>query len=73
VSFPGVTSARNDASLERLLSVLEVADLLAVPASWIYRRLRGHAPDRLPGLRLGKYWRFREADVRSWVEKRPRA
>ncbi len=64
---------KNVFSFDRLLGVHEVADLLSVPASWIYKRLRAHGTDRLPGFRLGKYWRFREADLRAWVEKRPRA
>jgi len=52
-----------------LLSVEEVAALLKVPPSWVYDRTRLRTKERIPGFRLGKYWRFREADVLSWLEK----
>ena len=43
-----------------LLSIEDVAELLKVPVSWVYERTRRRSMDRLPGFRLGKYWRFRE-------------
>lgn len=52
-----------------LLTVREVAELLQVPVSWVYERTRRRAVDRIPAFRLGKYWRFREADVLAWVER----
>jgi excisionase family DNA binding protein len=52
-----------------LLTVQEVAELLQVPASWVYERVRKRSLERLPGYRLGKYWRFREAEVLTWVER----
>jgi excisionase family DNA binding protein len=52
-----------------LLNVHEVAELLQVPVSWVYERVRKRSLDRLPGYRLGKYWRFREADIQSWIER----
>lgn len=52
-----------------LLTVEEVAELLKVPLSWVYERTRRRASDRIPGFRLGKYWRFREADVLAWIER----
>jgi excisionase family DNA binding protein len=52
-----------------LLTVEEVAELLRVPPSWVYERTRRRAGDRIPGFRLGKYWRFREADVLAWLER----
>jgi len=55
-------------SLRSLLSVEEVAELLQVPVSWVYERTRRRGRDRLPGFRLGKYWRFDEAEVRVWLE-----
>lgn len=54
----------------RLLTVEEVAGLLCVPRSWVYGHTRGRSRVRIPGFRLGKYWRFAEADVLEWVEKR---
>ncbi len=52
-----------------LLTVQEVAELLQVPVSWVYERVRKRSLERLPGYRLGKYWRFREAEVLTWVER----
>jgi excisionase family DNA binding protein len=54
---------------ECLLSVEEVAKLLQVPVSWVYERTRNRGNNRIPGFRLGKYWRFRAADVLAWVER----
>ena len=52
----------------RLLTVEEVASLLHVPVSWVYGRMRKRSLERLPGYRLGKYWRFREHEIHAWVE-----
>jgi excisionase family DNA binding protein len=52
----------------RLLTVEEVASLLHVPVSWVYGRMRKRSLERLPGYRLGKYWRFREDEIHAWVE-----
>ena len=57
-------------NIERsLLTVEEVAALLNVPPSWVYDRTRLRTKERIPGFRLGKYWRFREADVLAWLER----
>jgi excisionase family DNA binding protein len=55
-----------------LLTVEDVAELLRVPVSWVYERTRLRGVDRLPGFRLGKYWRFREAEVLAWLERQRR-
>jgi excisionase family DNA binding protein len=52
-----------------LLSVEEVAQLLQVPVSWVYDRTRNRGLNRIPGFRLGKYWRFRATDVLAWIER----
>ena len=51
-----------------LLTVHEVASLLQVPVSWVYGRMRKRSTERLPGYRLGKYWRFNEKEVLAWVK-----
>jgi excisionase family DNA binding protein len=51
-----------------LLTIKEVAELLRVPVSGVYDRTRKRSLDRLPGIRLGKYWRFRQGEVLAWVE-----
>ena len=52
-----------------LLTVKEVAELLRVPISWVYDRTRRRSLDRLPGIRLGKYWRFRHDDIVAWLRR----
>jgi len=52
-----------------LLTVRQVAELLQVPPSWVYRRMRKRSLERLPAYRLGKYWRFDRNDVLAWVER----
>lgn len=52
-----------------LLSVSEVAQLLQVPISWVYARTRHRTKGRLPGYRLGKYWRFDRDEVLDWVQR----
>ena len=62
-------ATRREAGDERhLLNVHEVAELLQVPVSWVYGRMRKRSLERLPGYRLGKYWRFRKEEVLAWVE-----
>ncbi len=63
------TATGGDARDERhLLNVHEVAELLQVPVSWVYGRMRKRSLERLPGYRLGKYWRFCKEEVLAWVE-----
>lgn len=50
-----------------LLTVQQVAELLQVPVSWVYGRLRKRSLEKLPGYRLGKYWRFDRAEVLAWL------
>jgi excisionase family DNA binding protein len=58
----------------QLLTVEDVARLLHVPVSWVYGRTRRRSLERLPGYRLGKYWRFRKEDITAWLESQnPRA
>lgn len=64
----GATGERGQAS-SRLLTVEEVADLLHVPVSWVYGRMRKRSLERLPAYRLGKYWRFREDEIHAWVKR----
>ncbi len=56
-----------ETGIHRLLTVEEVAALLHVPVSWVYGRTRTRSLERLPGYRLGKYWRFCEDEVLAWL------
>ncbi len=57
---------------EELLTVRELADRLKVPASWIYQRTRCRGRDRLPHIKIGKYLRFEEKAVQSWLGRHRR-
>ena len=52
-----------------LLTVPQVAELLQVSVSWVYGRLHKRSLERLPGYRLGKYWRFDREEVLAWVTR----
>lgn len=50
------------------LSVADVAALIGVPKSFIYRRTaRGHA-DPIPHYRLGGHLRFKLDEIEAWIE-----
>jgi len=54
---------------EQLLTVEELAKELKAPPSWIYSRTRQTGPDAIPVIRVGKYCRFKLADVMEWLER----
>ena len=58
---------RREGDGDQLLTVAEVSALLRVPVSWVYARTRRRSLERLPGYRLGKYWRFREDEILAWI------
>jgi len=47
-----------------LLTAEEVAEILRVPRSWIY----GHL-DQLPTVRLGRYVRFKRAEIELFLDQ----
>jgi len=51
---------------ERLLTAGEVADMLAVPVSWVREASRD---GRLPHLQLGRYRRYQHTDIQAWLEE----
>jgi excisionase family DNA binding protein len=54
---------------DRLLTIREVAEMLQVPVSWVYGRTRKRSSERMPGYRLGKYWRFDRDEVLAWIQR----
>lgn len=54
----------------RLLSAEEVAALLCVPRTWVYRAAR---EGDLPSIHCGRYRRFDLADVERWIEEHRRS
>ena len=53
---------------EELLTIDELAALLKVPKSWIYAHTRPRSNTRLPHVKLGKYLRFSEHEVRAFLQ-----
>ena len=51
---------------DRLLTAEEVAELLAVPVSWVRESSRSGA---MPHVRLGRYVRFELPAVEAWLEQ----
>ena len=49
---------------ERLLTAGEVAELLAVPESWVREATR---EGRLPHLTLGRYRRYNRPAIEAWL------
>lgn len=49
-----------------LLTADEVAARLRVPKTWVYRAAREGS---LPSVRCGRYRRFDERDVDSWIDE----
>ena len=49
---------------DRLLTAKEVAQLLAVPESWVREATR---EGRIPHLRLGRYRRYQPAAIEAWL------
>jgi excisionase family DNA binding protein len=47
-----------------LLTASDVAELLAVPESWVREHTRS---GRIPHVQLGRYVRYRQAAVVDWV------
>ena len=54
---------------ERLLTASEVAELLAVPESWVREATR---EGRIPYLALGRYRRYRESELQAWLREQRR-
>jgi excisionase family DNA binding protein len=53
----------------RLLTAKEVAELLAVPESWVREATR---EGRIPHLRLGRYRRYQPAAIDAWLAENRR-
>jgi excisionase family DNA binding protein len=49
---------------DRLLTAADVAELLSVPVSWVREHTRS---GRIPHVQLGRYVRYREETVVSWI------
>lgn len=63
-----VTFNPGQSHLDELLTVGEIAALLKVPKSWIYDHTRKRGIERLPHIKVGKYLRFVESEVRAFLK-----
>jgi excisionase family DNA binding protein len=54
---------------DRLLTADEIAEKMAVPASWVRAHTRARTLDPLPVVRLGRYTRFRWSAVEAWLKE----
>ena len=50
---------------EPLLTPIEAAEMLRIHPKTALSLARNHG---IPAIRLGKHWRFRACDLRSWAE-----
>lgn len=56
---------------ERLWSVADLAEYLGVPIMTVYHwRSSGYGPK---GTKIGRYVRYRPADIESWLDEQTRA
>ena len=50
---------------DEILTLKEVADYLKLAEKTAYRLA---AEGKLPGFKVGGSWRFKQADIESWIE-----
>ena len=63
----------DDADLQEILTVEEVAALLKVSKSWVYEHTRSRGTprsERLPYIKVGKYVRFDARALRAFIQKK---
>ena len=54
-------------SAERLITVKEASEILNVPRSWVYAKVESVDCD-LPHFKLGRYIKFRESELLTYLE-----
>lgn len=52
--------------MSKLLHASDVAELLAVPVSWVRDQTR---QGRIPCVTLGRYRRYDESEIRAWLKE----
>jgi excisionase family DNA binding protein len=50
---------------EKLLTIQQVADMFGVPLSTMYKLARER---KIPGLKIGKHWRFKEEIIDKYLQ-----
>jgi excisionase family DNA binding protein len=59
-----VINGKNTEDYEHLLNVDQVACILNIPKSTIYKLCKTHS---LPCLKIGKHWRFKIKSINTWL------
>jgi excisionase family DNA binding protein len=57
-----------DSEAVKLLTVPQAAKLMAIPSGRAYELAR---QGKLPSVRIGKYVRVRQPDLRRWIDSQP--
>ncbi len=56
--------------MEELLTLKELSEYLKIAEKTLY----GYAQKgTIPGIKIGSAWRFRESDIKQWLEERRQA
>jgi excisionase family DNA binding protein len=63
---PSRDAAEFDSSFEPLLGSYEAAQLLKIHPKTLQRMARRR---QIPGIQIGKLWRFRRSELNAWIEK----
>ena len=53
-----------------LLTITEMAARLKVHRSWLYSRTRETGEGTIPRIKIGKYIRFNESEVMTWIKEK---
>ena len=56
-----------DPGLEKLLDAKQVAECLGENERWVYRQAK---KNKIPSIRLGKYWKFSPAQLQKWLKEK---
>jgi len=51
---------------DSFLSPIQVAEIFQVPIRTVHALARAK---KIPALKIGRLWRFREHDIRIWIER----
>ena len=77
MAITSISDAPTDIDHDRwdnpLLTVQQAAHFLNVTVSWVYEHVRDDAAERLPVVKLGKYLRFDQRDLRAYVDAKREA
>jgi hypothetical protein len=62
-----IETATGSSAPDKLFTVAEVAERFGVNANWVHCHASGNRMPVLPSLKVGKYRRFRSADIERFL------